>query len=744
MKVRRTGRAAAAALAMALAAGAAFAQQAAPAKEAPKAPAAAPAAATPATAPAATKAPRYFEKLTYPKLNDIKEPNVLQETLPNGMRLLMVEDHALPQVQFRALVKGGAVAEPKGLNGLTDLFGEVQRTGGVKSMPGDQVDEYLERIGASIETDMDTSFGTVTGKTLTETLDKVLPLYAEFLMAPAFAQEKIDLAKTHLKSMISRRNDDVFGLTFREYTKLIYGKGSPYARQYEYDDIDKVTREDLLNFYATNYRPDETILAVWGDFKAPEMKEKVAKAFENWKAAGPKPRVAPIPVPPSAPSVNFIEKKDVEQAFILLGHLGPKMDDPDYPAIIVLNDILGSGMSSRIFKEVREKRGLAYAAGGALVPAYDHPGAFYVFSSTKPATMSQALTVIQDEIKKIREAPVTDAEMRLAKDGYLNSYAFQFDSTGKIVQRLQTYLFYGYPLDFNKKLRDAVEKVTKDDVLRAAKKDLNPEALTILAVGRQEQWDKPLSIFGKVNVIDIAIPEPKPKEVIPDPTPETLAKGKDLLGKAAKAAGDKALAGLKTVESVGTTTVKTAMGEMEIQGKGLFVLPDRLYNELNTPMGAMIQVVAGEKAWMKMGDRSRDITGAGLDEMQKALWTESGCVRLLKAVLDGKVEAQSLGPKKFEDQDAEVVLVRSAGNLKVFLSPDGSKVMGSSRMAQTKEGPAETIEIYGAFTPVSGLNVPYQTVQKANGEVQSTSKLTSVKINVPVEEGLFTPPPPSK
>jgi hypothetical protein len=440
--------------------------------------------------------------------------------------------------------------------------------------------------------------------------------------------------------------------------------------------------------------------------------------------------------------VNYIEKKDVEQAFILLGHLGVRMDDPDYPAIVVMNDILSAGMSSRIFKEVREKRGLAYAAGGALVPAYDHPGAFYVFSSTKPATMSQALSVIIGEVKKIREAPVTDAEMKLAKDGYLNSYAFQFDSTGKIVQRLQTYLFYGYPLDFNKTLRNAVEKVTKEDVLRVAKKDLNPDALAILAVGRQEEWDKPLSIFGKVNVIDIAIPEPTPKEVIPDPTPETLARGKELLTKAAKAAGEKALLDLKTIESAGTATIKTRRGEIDLQGKGLFVLPDRLYSAMTTPMGAMVQVVAGDKAWIKMGPQSMNVTGSDLEEMRTGLWTEAGCALLLKSALEGKVEAQALGQRKFEDQDAEAVLVKAAGGLKVFLSPDGSKVLGTSRVAKTQAGPEEVVEVYSAFTPVSGLNVPFQTVQKAKGEVKSTGKLVSVKLNVPVDETLFEPPPP--
>lgn len=326
------------------------------------------------------------------------------------------------------------------------------------------------------------------------------------------------------------------GLTVREFEKLIYGKDSPYARQFEYDDVDQLTREDLVAFHGLSYHPELAILAVWGDFKVPEMKDKLAGTFGGWKK-GEKPleMAEPFVFPPAA-SLNYIEKKDVEQAFLLMGHLSLKMDDPDYPAVLVLNDILGGGMSSRLFKEVREKRGLAYSAGGAIVPAYDHPGAFYVFTSGKPSTMSQALSITLEEIKKIQKEPVTDDEMRLAKEGYLNRYAFQFDSTAKVVQRMQTYLFYGYPLDFNQTLRDKVEKVTKDDVLRVAKKDLLPDALTILAVGKQDDWDKPLSTFGKVTTIDITIPEPKPKEVIPEATPQTLARGKELLLTAAKAA----------------------------------------------------------------------------------------------------------------------------------------------------------------------------------------------------------------
>lgn len=705
------------------------------------------AAAAPSTAGApAVSAKTYVDSLKYPKLHPITMPAVVRETLPNGMKLILVEDHALPIVTMRALVRGGKVAEPASKPALAAMFGEVERTGGVTSMNGDQVDDFLERIGASIETNVQDAYGTVTAKTLTETLDKVLPLYAEFLMSPAFSEDKIDLCKTHLNGAISRRNDEVMGIARREFLQLMYGAKSPYARIYNYDDVDALTRQDLLAFQKAFYRPDNTILVAWGDFKAEDMKRRIAAAFAAWKGQGPLPAVVAPAVPPATASVNYVEKKDVEQTTVLMGELGLRLDDPDYAAVNMMSEILGGSMSSRIFTQVRTLKGLAYGAGGFMVPAYDHPGAFSFYTATKPGSTAEAMSTILVEIQKIRVAPVTDEELKKAKEGYLNQYAFEFDSIEKIATRLATYEFYGYPADFNAKLRDAIEKVTKDDVLKAAQKHLNPQVLTILAVGAAGKFDKPLSTFGKVNVIDITIPEPKSKEVIPDATPETLAKGRDLLLKAAKAAGEQALRGLKDVAAEGTSTIQSPMGSMDIKGKSVFALPDRLYNEMQTPMGVMLQVLAGDKAWMKMGPQTRDLPGAALAEMKKGLWTESGCALLFKAALDGKVEAQALGKTKFEGADAEALLVRSADNLKVFLSPDGATLLGTSRMAQTQEGPAEVVEIYGAFTVVSGLRVPFEQTQKAKGEMVASAKLTSVKLNAGFDEGIFKKPeaPPAK
>ena len=461
--------------------------------------------------PALAQGKTVVDQLTYPKLKDIPIPAVVREALPNGIKLLFVEDHEFPIVGFQAIVRGGMLAEPAGRTGLTELVGDVLRSGGTQTVTGDAMDEMLDRWGSRISSSGTVDSVRVGGRALTEYVDRVLPLFADVLKKPAFAQNKLDLAKRRLSSSISRRNDNVQAVAQREFLKLLYGKGSPYARQLEYADVDPISRDDLVAYHAKIFRPDQTVIAVFGDFKIEDMKGRLAQLLGDWKVAEPAPTYRTAAPPPAKGSLNYVEKRDVTQTFLFLGHPGFRFDDPDYPAVQVMSDLLGGGFASRIFKKVRTEMGLAYGAGGAVVPAYDHRGFFFFYTSTKPQSTTVALGTILDEVKRIREAPVTDEELNYAKSAYLNTYAFDFDSKEKVIRRLLTYEFYGYPADFNTRVRNAVEKVTKDDVLRVAKKHLQPDQLSIVAVGIKEQFDKPLDTFGPVNTIDITIPEPKPK-----------------------------------------------------------------------------------------------------------------------------------------------------------------------------------------------------------------------------------------
>lgn len=449
---------------------------------------------------------RPYERIKYPKLKQIQVPKIERLTLPNGMRLFLVEDHELPVIGLAAMIRTGSVYEPADKVGLAQITGQVIRTGGTSQMSGDQIDWILEQKGASIETSIELTAGHVSAWSLKEDFDTVLSILAGILREPAFSQEKIDLAKMQQRSAISRRNDDPGDIASREFTKLIYGPNSPYARHPEYQTIDRITRQDLVDFHKRFFGPNHTWMAIWGDFETSRMVSRVTELFGNWPAID-----ANLPHVPALDyryvgSVNLIKKHDINQSYIILGHIGGRMDDPDYCALIVMNQILGQGFTSRLFRNVRSRQGLAYSVYGRYECQYDHPGLFMVGCQTQSARTVHAIKAMQQEINTITETEVTDQELAYAKEAFLNAFVFSFSSTGDIVRRLMAYDYYGYPPDFLEKVRQNVEKVIKADILRAAKSHLRPGALQILVVGRPEDFDQDLSVLGPVRSIDITIP----------------------------------------------------------------------------------------------------------------------------------------------------------------------------------------------------------------------------------------------
>jgi zinc protease len=449
-----------------------------------------------------------YKSLKYPKLCDIEVPEIEQVTLDNGMRLFLLEDHELPLINMSVMIRTGSVYEPADKIGLADITGEVMRTGGTTAKTGDEIDEELESIAASVETGIGLNAGSASMSVLKQDLDKGLSILADVLMNPAFRQDKIELAKMQHRSMISRRNDNVGQIAGREYSKLIYGPASVYARQEEYATIDNIDRDDLVAFHRKYFGPNNAMLAVWGDFDTKQMIENIEKAFEGWQKVDIDLPGTPQVLYEFRKTVNVIRKDDVNQSNIYLGHIGGLMSDPDYFALIVMNRILGGGFTGRLFKNVRSREGLAYSVFGAYSANYEYPGEFYVGCQTKSESTVHAIQAMIREIEKMQESEVTDEELALAKDSFLNSFVFKFDSKGEIVNRLMTYEYFGYPADFLLKIKANVEKVTKADVLRVARKHLRPDKLQILAVGRPDDFDEPLSVLGPVNEIDITIPSP--------------------------------------------------------------------------------------------------------------------------------------------------------------------------------------------------------------------------------------------
>jgi len=680
-----------------------------------------------------------LSNIKYPRLNEIEIPKVETVTLRNGMVLMMIEDNELPLVKMKALVRVGTIYEPRDCRGVVELMGQTWRTGGTASMSGDQIDEVLEALGSSVESSLDKTAGTLSANSLTENFDKTLSIFADILMGPKFSEDKIDLAKTRMRSAIARRNDEPMGLLMREYPKLVYGADSPYARQIEYADVDKLSRKDLLDFHTRYVHPNALILGVWGDFKASDMKKKLERTFAGWKPATINYPEVPEVDMTLTPSVNYIEKTDIDQCFVLMGHLCMRLDDPDYPSFYIMSDILGSSWASRIFNKVRTEKGLAYAVGGGLMSRFDHPGAFYAFASTKFSSTYEATSTMIEEVRKITEAEVTDEELARSKEAYLNSFAFQFDSVGKILERLMTYKYYGYPEDFLQRTRTAIEKVTREDVLKVAKNRLHPDRLIILAVGDASQFEKPLASFGAVNSIDITIPEPA--EAIPQATQATAERGKEILDKAVAAMGGaKRLASVERFSCDFKATVSTPGGELSLNATLALAYPDRLRLDLQTPMGAMVQVLNKDKGWMSTAQGVLELQGSQVDELKKQLQFDP--IHVFKALASGSAQAQYLGEVELDSLTVSdlFVTLEDGATLHLYVRPSDYMVVGSMRRAVTPEGPTEITEVFSDFREVAGIVVSFASVQKTPTKTISSVATSEVRINPPLEKRIFERP----
>lgn len=448
-----------------------------------------------------------WQQINVPPLPPFHPQEPKRLVLPNGMVIFLQEDHELPLIDGVARIRGGSRSEPAASAGLVDIYGEVWRTGGTKTQTGDQLDDYLEIRAAKVETSGNADSTSISWSCLKGDFDDVFKIFAELLHDPEFREDKLDLTQKEYFDAISRRNDDVDSIAGREATKLAYGAHNPYARVPEYRTVAAVTRQDLIDWHHTYVHPNNIILGIVGDFDAGAMEAKLRQAFGAWPK-GPAAKEERVDFQPAKPGYYQVEKEDVNQSSINMVGLGIRRDNPDYYAVRVFNEAFGSGFSSRLMQSIRTAKGLAYHVGGGIGSAFDHPGVLRLSMGTKSATTVESILALDEQIDDLAKHPISEAEIKRAKDSILNGFVFNLDSPEKILRERMAYEFYGYPADYLDKFRAGVEKVTLADVTRAASKYLHKDQLAVLVVGHSSEFDKPLSSLGLVTNIDITIPPP--------------------------------------------------------------------------------------------------------------------------------------------------------------------------------------------------------------------------------------------
>jgi len=426
--------------------------------------------------------------------------------LDNGMVVYLLEDHELPLVTVSATMKTGSWLDPADKIGLASLTGALMRTGGGGGLSAEQVDEELEHFAGNVGISIGHESGSASLDVLKKDLKRGLQIFAGLLRAPAFDPERVEIAKLQALEGIRRRQDSPGSVVGREFMKLLYGPDHPTARETSIASITRLTRDDLAAFHRNTIHPNGIILGVTGDFEKAEMLAALREVFGDWaKGTVPELKIADVPDSEMArPAIRFVNK-ETSQTHLRVGHLTIKENDPDYVALAIANDILGgSSFRSRLFNDVRTKRGLAYSVGSRLNSGVHDQGVWLMRAETKLVSTQEVVSRFVANIERMRTELVTDQELAEAKEAYVNSFIFSFSSPSAIVSRLVDLEYDGLPKDFLQQIREKVLKLTREDVLAASKKHLHPDRLKIVAVGSGESLPKVLSTFGEVKEIKLS------------------------------------------------------------------------------------------------------------------------------------------------------------------------------------------------------------------------------------------------
>jgi zinc protease len=445
------------------------------------------------------------------------KPSAYRQVLSNGVVGFFVEDHDLPLVNVSILIRAGTYLDPAGKEGLAAATANQLRSGGTAHYKAAAFDEEADFLASQISSAAGPTSCGVSVNFMAKDVDRALELFFDMVRNPAFQQDRFDLVKSQYLQAIERRNDRTEDIEYREWNRLLRGDKHFSTSLSTKASISSLTREDLIEFHRKYYHPGNFILAVSGDFRTPDMKARLEKGMEGWRNSGVNAPKVPKPEYSVVPAVYMVNKPDVNQGRVSIGHLGILRGNPDEYAIDLMNEILGgSGFTSRIMGRVRTDEGLAYDAGSAFSAGVYYEGQFRAEFQSKSSTAAEAAQIVLEEIERMRKNKVAPEELEIVKNQEIEVFPRMFASATSIADTFARDEFTGRPADYWDTYRDKVKAVTVDDIQRVASEYLHPDKLVILAVGNVEDMlkgnpDRPEYSFAKMangKIVRIPLPDP--------------------------------------------------------------------------------------------------------------------------------------------------------------------------------------------------------------------------------------------
>ncbi len=411
-------------------------------------------------------------------------PQPFETTLPNGLKLVIFEDKKLPLVSFRLFLRSGNIHEPSDSVGLNSAVAAMLSEG-TESYSSKHLAEEIERLGASLSASSGSDTTSISASSLTLYASDILRLMAEMILKPTFPEEELDLYRRNTIEGLKFQRSQAGFLADEQVSRIIYGS-HPYSKvSPKAEDVEKITREMLVAYQAKRFIPNNAVLIVVGDVDKNDLIAEIEDKLGQWQR-GKVDDYANSTVPERTErTLTIVDRKGSAQANIVLANPAIERNHPDYFRVILMNQILGAGASSRIFMNLREEKGYTYGAYSKL-DTRRLAGVFEATAEVRTSVTGDSLKEFFYELYRIRDSKVSVEELQDAKNFLTGVFPIRAETQEGLTSLIVQQKIYDLPDDYLQTYRDNIDAVTIEDVETAAQKYVQPEQMAIVIVGDAE------------------------------------------------------------------------------------------------------------------------------------------------------------------------------------------------------------------------------------------------------------------
>lgn len=677
-------------------------------------------------------------------------PAAATKTLSNGLRVFVVTDHSEPAVAVQLVIlSAGTIKDPEGAPGVAQMTANLL-TQGTEKRSAQQIAEAIDFVGGSLTAAAGKDTTTVGLDVVKKDLSMGLDLMSDVVLHPAFKSEELDRQRQQLLSNLTVDYSDPDYLASLVFARSVYGD-SPYGLPAEGtpETVKRFDRDAFVKFHDANYAPNESLLAFAGDITPEAAFAFAEKYFGAWPRRDVAPEQPAAPAPTQGIHIWLVDKPGAVQTQIRVGKVGIPRADPDYLPLQVTNRIFGGGYNSRLNTEVRLKKGLTYGAYSTF-SAHLYTGAFMVGTFTRTEATVEATQLVVNLIGKMASGQLSPQELDFARDYLAGVYPIQSETSEQVAERVLTAAVYGLPADYNRTYPEKIRGVSLAEAESMAQKYFSPDNLDIVLAGNVSAFRDALKkqfpaahydevSFDQINVLEPDLHEPR-KSAEAAVTPESLARGKEILAEAAKAAGGDALSSVAAISLTEDGKIFGMGSGMPIHVEWIVSYPDHSRGDVSMGAEKVVQVCDGKSAWLEFPGKTADASPY-LAEFERGIALFGGGWGIYRQVLAGKLSGPFIGEEEIDGKKTLGVAVKAPfGDLKLYFDASTHLLAAARYQSQGDRGMRDNEQRWSDYRSVDGRQFAYGTEIYRNGSKFLESMIQEIRVNPAVDPSVFVKP----